>query len=225
MWSNPQLTLEAIGEANVQNVIRQWFESLEEHKKIWQKKVAILGFCSLLKLPPAAMPQVLAQGYAELFTKTVEVAMNIGQQREQAEKEEKDAEGKDGEEDSSEEEESEEEESEEDEDDCEGHDEDEDVEDEEDEAYMKYLEAIQKGAINFADEDEDYDDDEDDDADSPIAHINEFVLFHHTVNSLAAGANGAGFQQMVQSLPPNVQAAAQTVMARGVQIMQGEGKH
>ena len=225
LWSNAPIALNAIGEANVQKVMTEWFASLELHKKIWQKKVAILGFCSLLRQPAAHLPQVLVQGYPELFTKTVEIAMNIGQQREQAEKEGKDGNDDDDDEDGDEEEESEEEESEEEDEDA-GYDEDEDAEDDEDEAYLKYLEAIRTGQIDFAgDDDDDYDDDEEEDEeDSPIRHINEFVFFHHTINGLAAGENGAAFQQMVQSLPAEVQSAAQACMTRGAQLLHQEGK-
>ena len=193
---------------------------------MFDKKQAVLGLTSLLRVPIGDLPVPLRDGVDQILIKLLEVLHNLMRQREEvaaaAEEDEED-----GEED--------EEDGEDDEDDCiefdgdgggkddEGFNDDDDAADPKEQAYMKEVMKMRQqvaeqqfrvgvgGLLDDDDYGEDSDDDENEDDTSALDGVDELVFFHDVLQE-ANVRDAASFGAVHAKMPLQVQQACQQLL-------------
>eukprot|EP00614_Pseudopedinella_elastica_P016143 CAMPEP_0172650106 /NCGR_PEP_ID=MMETSP1068-20121228/242126_1 /TAXON_ID=35684 /ORGANISM="Pseudopedinella elastica, Strain CCMP716" /LENGTH=1202 /DNA_ID=CAMNT_0013464469 /DNA_START=137 /DNA_END=3746 /DNA_ORIENTATION=+ len=223
-YYNPMMTLawlEARGDTA--SFFNAWFVEMDSQGAEWghlAAKLHVLALSSLVALPPAQLPNFLAQHLAAMlaklvaFTKAIEDDNKGGTGGEEGEEEE----GEDDDEDDDEDED----------------DEDEDVEDGEDDdneagdgdaadkvelAYQESLKDMMKGGARmrsaFAEADEDEDDlyGDEDDYSSPIDDVDQLLLFFAALQHAQAQHPDLMAQAQAQ-LPPEAQAACAELLQK-----------
>uniref|UniRef100_A0A7S1G649 Importin N-terminal domain-containing protein n=1 Tax=Bicosoecida sp. CB-2014 TaxID=1486930 RepID=A0A7S1G649_9STRA len=225
---NAELTIGALEEIGATaQVFSAIVEVAEAHKAFLPAKLGVLGFCSLLRVPPAALPESVTAGLGQVFATIVGRLVRMKEIEEHREEEAGDEEEDDDDDDddgaggagglafgladAA------------DEDENTGFHDDEDGDDPEDAAYLAELEKINKQIQESRARGETFRfdvDDEDDnpDEETPVDNINSYIYFHETVEMWRSTADtNAALDSIVGAMEPSFAEAFEHFYVQGGQ--------
>lgn len=202
LYYNPQLELAEMEKRGVtQQVFSQWEKDMPDMDKWLSKKMTVLGFSSILRIPAASLPQSIVPLLPSIVTTVVKVAQDMKEDAEKGGTEDNDGaiEAEDG-----------------GDDEWEGFDESEDVTNVHDEAYISALNKltatgdVSQFLLGGDGWDDDFDDD--DDYHSPIDNVDELHFMADVVKE-AFQREPEIYQQVQAALPQETVAVFQQLMA------------
>lgn len=165
LYYNPQLELQELEKRGVtQQVFTQWIQDADKMEKWLPRKVTLLGFSSILKLPTSAIPASIGQSLPQVFTEIVKMTHRMKD----------DVENEDNHTDENEDDHFSDD-LEDDDDDC-GFGEDEDVTSHGDSNYLDILQKMNSDAAFLAGDFYDDDDDDDENYTCPLDDV-DYLLF------------------------------------------------
>lgn len=204
LYYNPQLTLAEFEKRTcTHQVFTQWMKDVDDMDKWLSKKMTVLGFSSVLRLPTSSLPQSVGSLIPQIITTVVNVTAKMKEEAEKGRKDddddnaiEEDGDGGD--------------------DDWDGFDENEDVTNTADEAYMDALNKLSASGdvakFLMGDGWDDDLDEDDDDYYSPIDNVDE-LHFMKDVLSTAFQREPEAYQQVQAALPAETVACCQQLFA------------
>lgn len=222
---NPMLVIATLEEGGATAAV---FEAIgaviSEHKSFLTTKYAILGICSLLRVPPSELPPAVSEGVGQMFNWVVDRLMRMREIEEMRGKKDEEESNDDDDDDDDDEEEGlgfglpdaadEEEE-------AEGFHDGEEATNEEDAAYLESLEEINKKIAESRAKGEHFrldvdDDDDDPDAETPVDGINSWIFFFDTVEMWRSSPETSGaLDGIVAAMAPEYNEAFQMFYTEG----------
>eukprot|EP00741_Cyanophora_paradoxa_P019839 tig00000217_g19147.t1 len=178
LYYNPVICLSALESLGcTSEVFYAWFQLLDKFVRLHDKKIAIIGLVTLLKIPASQLPAAVQAGHKHIFEAVIKLSEAIVKQRDDHQKaaEEEGGEEHDG--------------SDPDEEDWNSDkelDDDEDEVSEKDEAYLRMLEERAKAYAEGGDDGDELDEEDDVDYSTPIDDVDELVYFADTLQELQA---------------------------------------